>query len=121
MIVDHLRARGYNSVADEFEASSKDDSPKKQTTINTDELREALGKALSGGNDADDVKDVPNLQDLLSNLGNVTVDEILSLDPTDRHEGYRELEAWVEGSLDMYRVRATHHSCLPPCLTTHLA
>lgn len=46
----------------------------------------------------------PSVASLLSNIGPGGADEILSLDPTDRHEGFRDLEAWVDGSLDMYRV-----------------
>lgn len=41
---------------------------------------------------------------LLKVIGPGGADEILSLDPTDKHEGFRDLENWVEGSLDMYRV-----------------
>lgn len=44
---------------------------------------------------------------LLGNIAPGGADEILSLDPTDKHEGFRDLEAWVDGSLDMYRVRAS--------------
>ena len=43
-------------------------------------------------------------------------DEILSLDPTDRHEGFKDLENWVEGSLDMYRVRAACRQLLKSCV-----
>lgn len=46
----------------------------------------------------------PNVAHLLETIGPGGADEILSVDPTDKHEGYRELEVWVEGSLDMYRV-----------------
>ena len=31
-------------------------------------------------------------------------DNVLMLDPTDRHEGFRYFESWVEGSLDLYKV-----------------
>lgn len=43
----------------------------------------------------------------LSNLINAVggVEDALTTGPTDRHDGFRELEAWVDGSLDMYRVR----------------
>nr|GAT44129.1 TFIID and SAGA subunit [Mycena chlorophos] len=44
-----------------------------------------------------------NIQSLLANIGPVGAEDILSLDPTDKQEGFRELEAWVDGSLDMYR------------------
>ncbi|TDL28530.1 TFIID and SAGA subunit [Rickenella mellea] len=47
----------------------------------------------------------PTVTGLLASIGagGVGADEILSLDPTDKHEGFRDLEAWVDGSLDMYR------------------
>ncbi|CAK5280195.1 unnamed protein product [Mycena citricolor] len=44
-----------------------------------------------------------NIQNLLASIGAVGAEDILSMDPADRHEGYRELESWVDGSLDMYR------------------
>ncbi|TFK56981.1 TFIID and SAGA subunit [Heliocybe sulcata] len=44
-----------------------------------------------------------SIQNLIANLGNIGAEEILSLDPTDKTEGFRELQAWVDGSLDMYR------------------
>ena len=44
------------------------------------------------------------VSDLLGNIAPGGADEIISLDPTDKHEGFRDLEAWVDGSLDMYRV-----------------
>lgn len=46
-----------------------------------------------------------NVATLLSTIGPGGADEIFSLDPTDKHEGYRDFDAWVDGSLDMYRVR----------------
>ena len=46
----------------------------------------------------------PNIQNLIASIGSVGAEEVLSLDPTDKQEGFRELEAWVDGSLDMYRV-----------------
>jgi len=45
-----------------------------------------------------------NIQNLIASIGSVGAEELLSLDPTDKQEGFRELEAWVDGSLDMYRV-----------------
>jgi transcription initiation factor TFIID subunit 5 len=48
----------------------------------------------------------PTVAGLLASIGagGLGADEILSLDPADKHEGFRDLEAWVDGSLDMYRV-----------------
>lgn len=45
-----------------------------------------------------------NIQNLIESIGAVGAEEILSQDPNDRHEGFKELESWVDGSLDMYRV-----------------
>lgn len=44
-----------------------------------------------------------NLMTILSRAG-MTIDEAMAKDPTDKQYGYRDLEAWVEGTLDMYRV-----------------
>lgn len=51
----------------------------------------------------------PTVSALLGNIAPGGADEIISLDPTDKHEGFRDLEAWVDGSLDMYRV--CYHLC----------
>jgi transcription initiation factor TFIID subunit 5 len=45
-----------------------------------------------------------SIKDLLKSLGPIGAEEILSADPMDKQQGFRELEAWVDGSLDMYRV-----------------
>ncbi|EJD04005.1 TFIID and SAGA subunit [Fomitiporia mediterranea MF3/22] len=45
----------------------------------------------------------PSVSQLLETIKPGGADEILSLDPTDKHEGFRDLETWVDGSLDMYR------------------
>jgi transcription initiation factor TFIID subunit 5 len=51
-----------------------------------------------------------NIQNLIASIGAVGAEEILSLDPTDKQDGFTELEAWVDGSLDMYRVRGPFFS-----------
>ena len=53
-----------------------------------------------------------NIQNLIASIGPGGAEEILSLDPTDKQEGFRELESWVDGSLDMYRVRVLSSSLL---------
>ena len=58
----------------------------------------------------------PSVASLLKAIGPGGADEILSLDPTDRHEGFKDLENWVEGSLDMYRVRAACRQLLKSCI-----
>ncbi|KAG8877972.1 Transcription initiation factor TFIID subunit 5 [Tulasnella sp. 332] len=37
------------------------------------------------------------------NRAGMTIDEAMAKDPTDKQQGYRDLEAWVDGALDMYR------------------
>jgi transcription initiation factor TFIID subunit 5 len=57
---------------------------------------------------ADALKEIPQPQERLAQLLNAASHhgskDILALDPTDRLTGYSELEAWVDGSLDMYKV-----------------
>ncbi|KAF8588495.1 TFIID and SAGA subunit [Ramaria rubella] len=43
------------------------------------------------------------LAKLLASLGATGAEEALSLDPTDKGEGFKDLETWVDGSLDMYK------------------
>jgi transcription initiation factor TFIID subunit 5 len=47
-----------------------------------------------------------NIKNVIMNVGPEGAEDVLALNPEDKHEGFRELEAWVEGSLDIYRVRA---------------
>ena len=49
----------------------------------------------------------PGLAKLLASLGATGAEEALSLDPVDKAEGFRDLETWVDGSLDMYKVCST--------------
>lgn len=44
-----------------------------------------------------------NLMATLTRAG-ITVDEAMARDPTDQQRGYKDLENWVDGALDMYRV-----------------
>ncbi|KAG8971505.1 Transcription initiation factor TFIID subunit 5, partial [Tulasnella sp. 427] len=44
----------------------------------------------------------PELLAALSRAG-MTIEEALARDPTDKQRGYKELEEWVDGALDMYR------------------
>jgi transcription initiation factor TFIID subunit 5 len=58
------------------------------------------------------LKDIPSvpekLQTLLASVSATKgAEDILALDPADRLGGYSDLETWVEGSLEMYRVCAT--------------
>ncbi len=121
-IIEYLRARGYHDVADAFDTSLRDEKGKK-SVVDTEALRKALEPRLKESanllNELTTMTSPANLQNLLLNLGS-GLDDILSTDPSDRHEGFKELESWVEGSLDMYRVRAelaknepTHVSCSP--------
>ena len=54
------------------------------------------------------LKEIPQPQERLAQLLNAASKQgsadILALDPSDRITAYTELESWVEGSLDMYKV-----------------
>ena len=45
------------------------------------------------------------IHDLGASLGAIGAEDIIVSDPIDKYKGFHELEAWVEGSLDMYQVR----------------
>jgi transcription initiation factor TFIID subunit 5 len=123
VVLDYLRSRGFHaaesSLLKDIGASSPDDKGKQpETSVTADDFVKRLEVSLdakSGGSSLKDAATVlqslrtlsspTNIQNLLSTIGAVGAEEILSLDPTDKHEGFRELESWVDGSLDMYRVR----------------
>jgi hypothetical protein len=123
VIIEYLRARGHTAAAktllDELEAASPNDSGKQPESIGSDEFVKVLSvfaqkPTRPGENILKDSSNVlqeltamgnpVNIQNLIASIGSVGAEELLSLDPTDKQEGFRELEAWVDGSLDMYRV-----------------
>ena len=126
LVLDYLRTRGYQAAEQAFRdslqaSSSTEAKPSTPTSISSDDLAKKIavyaqkpGKP-AGENALKDSATVlselgtmgnpSNIQNLIASIGPVGSEEILSLDPTDKQEGFRELEAWVDGSLDMYRVR----------------
>lgn len=124
LVLEYLRARGHSSAEQALlEALENGDQDKGKrpevTTMSSDEVVKKLAvyaqkPSRPGENVLKDSANVLqelttmgnpiNIQNLLASIGNVGAEEILSLDPTDKQEGFTELEAWVDGSLDMYRV-----------------
>lgn len=123
IVIEYLRARGHTQAAksllEELEAASPDDGAKSSESLNAEDLIKALAvfaqkPTRPGENIFKDSSNVlqeltamgnpVNIQSLIASIGAVGAEELLTLDPTDKHEGFRELEAWVDGSLDMYRV-----------------
>lgn len=124
VVLEYLRARGHTvaekALREELEASTPDDKGKQPETIGADDLVKSLAvfaqkPSRPGENilkesttvlqELTAIGNPPNIQNLIASIGSVGAEELLSLDPTDKQEGFRELEAWVDGSLDMYRVR----------------
>lgn len=126
IVLEYLRSRGHTSAEkafkEEIEASSPSDKGKQPEIIPPEELikslavfaqskpsrptENALKDSSSVLHELSAMGNPPNIQSLIASIGAVGAEEILSLDPTDKQEGFRELEAWVDGSLDMYRVRS---------------
>jgi len=121
-IVEFLKARGHTRAAttlqDELEAGTPGGTDK-QTTVPAEDFVKALAvfaqkPSKPGENVLKDSATVlqsltgmnnpVNIQNLINSIGLVGAEELLSLDPTDKEEGFQELENWVDGSLDMYRV-----------------
>ncbi|KAJ7071101.1 TFIID and SAGA subunit [Mycena amicta] len=115
LMLEYLRQRGYTSaekaLRDEIDGTDSE-------TMSAEQLLKALAifaqkPSKPGENVFQESSNVlqeltavgnpSNIQSLLGNIGSVGAEDILSLDPTDKQEGFRELEAWVDGSLDMYR------------------
>ncbi|KAA1468690.1 TFIID and SAGA subunit [Dentipellis sp. KUC8613] len=123
LVVEYLRARGHKAAEQVLADALGTDEKGKQAETNSSTLSaEEFVRRLSiyiettshsGENALKDTAAVlrelashgssPNIQNLISSIGPGGAEEILSLDPTDKQEGFRELESWVEGSLDMYR------------------
>ena len=129
--LEYLRSRGYKVAENVFEDRERSTTPSEDkgkqpetapaNTISSEELVKQLAIFSNKSPDAQDnaLKDgsivtqelstmgnPQNIQNLISSIGPVGAEEMLLLDPTDKHEGFRELESWVDGSLDMYRVRS---------------
>ena len=135
LVLEYLKVRGYKAAEEALSESMDDDTSESNkasgsTTIPADELISKIAvfasKPSRPGENA--LKSTPNvleglvgmnnpttIHDLIASLGAIGAEDILVSDPTDRHRGYRELEAWVEGSLDMYQVRALACLSLPLC------
>ena len=137
VILEYLRARGHKSAEkaflEEIEGRSLDDQ-KQVESIGKDELIRALAvfaqkPSRPGENVLKDSTTVlqelqavgspANIQALIASIGTVGAEEILAVDPTDKEEGFRELEAWVDGSLDMYRVRLYFRTNLLSLILEH--
>lgn len=119
LVLEYLRTRGHKkaetALLETLDAGSSDEAEK---TVSSDELVKTLAvfaqkPSRPGENVLKDTVSVlqelttmgnpPNIQNLIASLGGVGAEDILSVDPTDKQEGFKELEAWVEGSLDMYK------------------
>ncbi|KAJ7169812.1 TFIID and SAGA subunit [Mycena filopes] len=121
LMLQYYRSRGYSAaekgLLEDIEGKESEKG-KQPETILPDELVKALAvyaqkPSRPGENVFKESANVlqeltamgnpSNIQNLLASIGSVGAEDILSLDPTDKQEGFRELEAWVDGSLDMYR------------------
>ncbi|KAG1749922.1 TFIID and SAGA subunit [Suillus paluster] len=119
LVLEYLRSRGHKdaerALHESIESGSVDESGK---TVSAEDLIKSLAvyaqkPSRPGDNVLKESANVlqeltamgnpPSIQNLIASLGTVGAEEILSVDPTDKEEGFRELEAWVEGSLDMYK------------------
>lgn len=123
-VLEYLRSRGYAAAEKALlnaidNADNADNAKQPDNTISAQDFLRSLAvfaqkHSKPGENVLKDSSNVlqeltamgnpSSIQNLIASIGSVGAEELLSLDPTDRHEGYRELESWVDGSLDMYRV-----------------
>lgn len=132
LVLEYLRSRGHKAaeqaLLETIEVSSPEEKDEKKqpdaaasasTTISSEELVKKLAifsqkPNRPGENALNDTTNVlqelvtmgqpADVRNLISSIEAVGAEEILSLDPADKQEGFRELEAWADGSLDMYRV-----------------
>lgn len=129
LVLEYLRARGFKDAEQSFlssvDAASADDkekekaSPTTANTVSSDDLvkntaifstkstrpgENALSDSVTVLSELASMGNPVNIQNLIASISSLGAEEVLQLDPTDKQEGFRELEAWVDGSLDMYRV-----------------
>ncbi|KDQ63458.1 hypothetical protein JAAARDRAFT_202902 [Jaapia argillacea MUCL 33604] len=127
LVLQYLRSRGHTAaekaLQESVESGSPDDKGKSSEStaspaISSEELIRKLAvfaqkPSRPGENILKETANVlqelaamgnpSSIQNLIASIGTLGAEDILSLDPTDKTEGFRELEAWVDGSLDMYR------------------
>ncbi|KAH9044827.1 TFIID and SAGA subunit [Lactarius pseudohatsudake] len=113
LVLEYLRARGHKSAEQALTDTlgSSDDKGKSPATISGDELvkkltvfaekpaqpgENTLKTTLGVQKELASAVNSSNLQNLIASIGPVGAEEILSLDPNDKQEGFRELEAWPE-------------------------
>ncbi|KAL1681524.1 WD40-repeat-containing domain protein [Schizophyllum commune] len=123
IIIEYLKARGHKQASETLlkelqEGGSSADKGALPETLSADDLLKAI--AVYAHNPARPNDNVMNssatvlqelsrmsnpasIQNLIASLGSVGAEEILSHEPSDKEEGFRELQNWVDGSLDMYR------------------
>ena len=129
LVLEYLKVRGYKGAEEALSESMEDDTSESNktsgpTTVSADELISKIAVfASKPSRPGENVfKSTPSvleglmgmnnpttIHDLIASLGAIGAEDILVSDPTDKHGGYRELETWVEGSLDMYQVRMSAH------------
>lgn len=116
IVLEYLRKRGHANAEKAFlesveAATSSDKGKAKETeTVSAEDLVKLLispptQKSSENGSRPSTSLSATGLKALLDNIGAPDTDELLNFEPSDRQQGYQELEAWVDGSLDMYRVR----------------
>jgi transcription initiation factor TFIID subunit 5 len=113
-VLEYLRVRGYHAAEQsllqdlDVSPSPTDKGKAKETSVSVNDFAKHLAGFIEAKTGDDPSKGSAStsgsFQNLVATIGAVGAEEILSIDPTDKQEGYRELEAWVDGSLDMYRV-----------------
>ncbi|KAM6498039.1 TFIID and SAGA subunit [Amanita muscaria] len=117
VVLEYLKSRGHTAAEKALQDELSSEDKGKQKEISAEDFISSLAvfaqKSKTGDNALKDsstalqelssIGNTANLQNLISSIGAVGAEEILSQDPTDKHEGFRDLDAWVEGSLDMYR------------------
>lgn len=136
VFLDYLRSRGFRkteqAMREEMESGSPSENARttrsrNKAQVNPAELVKKISPHVASsssdtGNAMSDAEQslnllesavasmpgTPGLAKLLASLGATGAEEALSLDPTDKAEGFKDLEMWVDGSLDMYQV------CLEP-------
>lgn len=105
LVLHYLRTRGHKDAENALRSVIDDPSESRLTpsSLSSAELAKQLATFTTNASESKPTE-APTLRGLVTSVGSVGVEELLASDPSDKHQGFRELEAWVDGSLDMYRV-----------------
>ncbi|EOR04182.1 Transcription initiation factor TFIID subunit 5 [Wallemia ichthyophaga EXF-994] len=115
IVLEYLRRKGFSGAEEALKSDLTSKGINAGTNNHTqtlEELARQSADSIKNHNQDDNIPPGPSKDSVLldlvklasnDHLGKVTTDRLLLTDPTERERGFRDLDRWVEGSLDVYR------------------